>query len=121
MTAMFPGIEPAVALARQRPAVPIGGTDQDNATLAERIPGSLIGITYAQVVTEHRNLRLIAINGVQPSLETYESGQYPYGKPLYLIALEKPAPEVGRLLDFIRSADGGKAMRDAGTVTCPHT
>ena len=44
MTSLFPGLAEAMEKARQRPDVPVAATDQDNADLAERTPGSLIGM-----------------------------------------------------------------------------
>ena len=55
--AMFPGMAAAIEEARKRPDIPIAATDQDNADMAERIPGSLTGSTMSQVKMERRNLR----------------------------------------------------------------
>jgi phosphate transport system substrate-binding protein len=119
MAALFPGMEQSLAQARTRDTVPVGATDQDNADLAEQIPGSLIGTTYAQMLTEHRALRLVAINGEAPGIETFESGRYPFGKQLHMIAARHATPDADRFLGFLRSPDGVLAMREAGIVACP--
>ncbi len=115
----FPGVEQAVQQARQRDSVPVAATDQENADMAEQIPGSLVGTTYAQMITERRSLRMMAINGVPPDLDAYQSNRYPIGKPLYIIIKRDQAPEVTRFLDFLRSADGLAVMRQVGLVPCP--
>ncbi len=120
MAGLFPGMEQGLAQARKRDVVPIAATDQDNADMAEQIPGSLIGTTYAQLISEHRGLRFVPINGVLPGLDAYETGRYPFGKRLYIIGMRQPKPEAGRFLDFMRSAEGGTAMRETGLVPCPN-
>jgi len=85
LAALFPGMEQGIAAARARDSVPVGATDQDNADLAEQIPGSLIGSTFAQILTEHRALRFVAIDGQTPSLDAFESGHYPFVKRLFIV------------------------------------
>jgi phosphate transport system substrate-binding protein len=119
MAALFPGMEQAIAQARTHDAIPIGATDQDNAELAERIPGSLIGSTYAQILTEHRGLRFVAINGELPGIDALESGRYPFAKHFYVISATHPAPEASRFLDFLGTAEGGKTLRESGIIPCP--
>lgn len=85
LAALFPGMEAAANQARQRGDAPIAATDQDNADLAESLPGSLTGISYSQVVLERCNLRLVALDNVTPTLEAFESGAYPHGKVLRFV------------------------------------
>lgn len=116
MIALFPGMDQGFAQARTRDSVPIGSTDQDNADLAVRIPGSLIGSTFAQILTEHRPLHFVAINGVSPDIDAMESGRYPFAKRLQMIIARHPAPEVLGFLEFLNSPEGSQAMRDTGIV-----
>lgn len=74
MAALFLGMEAALNQARQRGDAPVATTDQDNVEQAEKLPGSLGGATYTQVVMERRNLRLVALDGVTPTPAAYESG-----------------------------------------------
>ena len=115
----FPGVEEAVGKARQRDSVPVAATDQENADMAEHIPGSLVGSTYAQMITERRSLRMVAIDGVAPGIAAYENGLYPFGKHLHVIAARDPSPALTRLLAFMRSPDGLAALRESGLVPCP--
>ena len=116
LAAAFPGMAAALEEARKRPDVPIAATDQDNAETAERLPGSLAGATFTQIKTEKRNLRFVAIDGVAPSLEGFESGAYPYTKTLYFVAPAKPRPAVERFIVFLGSVAGQAALRAAGTL-----
>jgi phosphate transport system substrate-binding protein len=56
----FPGFAEAVESARQRYEIPVAATDQDNAALAEELPGSLVHAGLSQLLTERRNLRTVA-------------------------------------------------------------
>lgn len=117
---MFPGMSAAIARVRDRPELSIAATDQDNADMAEKTRGSLVGATFTQIVTEKRNLRFVAIDGVEPSLENYEKGTYPFGKTLYLVVVgPQKSPAVARLLTFLRSPKGAAALREAGVLLSP--
>ena len=113
---MFPGMASAIEAARQRPDIPIAATDQDNLTMAEQVPGSLAGSSFTQIQTERRNLRLIAINGVQPSLETFESGAYSFRKDMYFVISARKKPSAERFIAFLQSSAGERALRATGTL-----
>lgn len=53
---LFPGMQAATDLARQRAELPVATTDQDDADLAESLNGSLIAATYTQITMEHREI-----------------------------------------------------------------
>jgi len=103
---LFPGLGAAVEQARNRPDVPLAATDQDNATMAEQMPGSLIGTSYTQMLFERRDLRLVSIDGVEPNVENFERGLYPYGKSLAFVVAVKRRPGVESFLAFVRSPEG---------------
>ena len=110
------GMDQAIETVRRRPEVPTAATDQDNADLAERVPDSLTGTTLTQLTTERRNLHAVALDGVEPTLANFESGAYPFAKKLYFIVVPDSAPGAQRLFDFLRSAEGEKALRLTGTL-----
>jgi phosphate transport system substrate-binding protein len=113
---MFPGMSAAIAKVRSRSDLSIAATDQDNADMAEKIRGSLVGATITQIKMEKRNLRFVAIDGVEPSLENYEKRTYPFGKSLYFVVTAKTSAAGERFLTFVRSAKGAAALRDAGVL-----
>jgi phosphate transport system substrate-binding protein len=113
---MFPGMVSAIEAARGRPDIAIAATDQDNLDAAGRIEGSLAGSTLTQVKTEQRNLRLIAIDGVAPSLPGLESGTYPFSKTIYFVLPAKAKPAAERLLSFIQSPAAQSLLRDTGNL-----
>jgi len=116
MGAVFPGLEPAIEEARRRPNVPVAATDQDNAELAEQIPGSLIGSTLTQIMLEKRNLRAVPIDGHVPSMEAFERGAYPYVKSLYFVVNEAPNAVVAQFIAFLQAPVGRAILRTSNVL-----
>jgi phosphate transport system substrate-binding protein len=113
---LFPGMSAAIEKARARPDVPLAGTDQDNADLAERMPDSLTGATFTQIVMEQRRLRMLPIDDAEPTFENFEKGVYPYGKTLYVVASAKPSAAVEQFIAFLRTPAGQQALRESGNL-----
>ena len=117
---MFPGMATAIDQVRMRPEVPVAATDQDNAQMAEKIPGSLVAASYTQIVTEKRDLRFVAIDGAEPTLENFERGAYPFTKKYHFVFQPEKSPVVERFIAFLISPDGEKILRDTGNLSaCP--
>lgn len=108
---LFPDVAQAIEAARKRPDVPVAVSDQDCAEMGERNQGSLVTLSLSQIKLEQRNLRVIELNGVAPTLSNLESGTYPYGRDLYLVHALAPSADVKGFLDFVRSADGARVLR----------
>jgi phosphate transport system substrate-binding protein len=116
VAALFPGVGEAVVKARKRRDLSIAGSDQDNADMAEKMKGSLVAATLAQIKTEDRNLRFVAIDGVSPSLDAYLGGSYPYGKLLYLVASATPGVAAKAFIDFLDRPATRSRLYDLGLV-----
>jgi phosphate transport system substrate-binding protein len=116
---MFPGMAAAIETARQRPDIPIAATDQDNADLAERMAGSLSASTLTQIISERRALRVVTIDGIEPSLAALEGGSYPYTKTLDFVMSPRTSPQAGAFLAFLRSSAGQALLRSKGSVLIP--
>lgn len=112
----FPQMREALAMARQRPDVPVAATDQDNFDLALRIPGSLTSAGLAQIVAEKPNLRVVPLDGVTPTVESLGSRQYPHEKRFFLVRSADPAPAVERLAEFLRSPAGRGLLRENASL-----
>jgi phosphate transport system substrate-binding protein len=113
---LFPGMDKAIGDLRRRAEVPIAATDQDNADMAERLPGSLTGTTLTQLMTEHRHLNVVTLDGVVPTLANFESGSYRFVKNLYFIVRPNDAPVAQEFIAFLNSLQGEKALRETGTL-----
>lgn len=55
-------------------------------------------------------LRLVALDGVEPTLEAVASGDWPMVRTLYLVSLEHPSGASKTILDFLSSAAGRRII-----------
>jgi phosphate transport system substrate-binding protein len=112
----YPDMAATMEQLRLRREIPIVATDQDNLQAAEAIPGSLIGLTLTQLLTEHSSLHFLTIDGVEPTLENFERGAYPIGKDYIMVfpAFKKPVLE--RFVAFVRSPEGALLLRETGNL-----
>jgi phosphate transport system substrate-binding protein len=113
---ILPGMAAAIAKIRPRADITTAATDQDNADMAEQLPGSLVGASLTQIKMEKRNLRFVAIDGVEPTLDNYKNGTYPLGKPLYVVLASKKSSTGERFLAFLRTPKGVAALQETGVV-----
>lgn len=113
MGSMFPGLALAIETARQRPGLPSAATDQDNADLAETIEGSLASFSLTQLLLEKRDLRVVPIEGVVPTRESFATGAYPYAKTLYFVTRVNAGELVASFLSFVASEKGQDILRAA--------
>jgi phosphate transport system substrate-binding protein len=112
----FPNMAAAIEQLRERKEIPVVATDQDNVLLAEKIPGSLAAVTLTQVLTENSQLHFVAIDGVEPTLENFERGAYPYRKDFHFVFPPGKKPVVERFIAFLRSVDGERLLRETGNL-----
>ena len=117
MTSLFPGLAGAMEKARQRPEIPVAATDQDNADMAERTPGSLVGMSLTQLLLEKRDLRTVAIDGLDATKATFANGTYPYTKLLYFVTRDQPGEVVVAFLGFLDTTAAHDLM--AGAFVLP--
>jgi phosphate transport system substrate-binding protein len=116
VAALFPGVGEAVVKARKRRDLSIAGSDQDNADMAEKMKGSLVAMSLAQLKAEDRNLRFVAVDGIVPSLNAYLDGSYRYGKLLYLVAPATPSAEAKVFVEFLNRPATRSRLHDLGLV-----
>lgn len=109
-----PGFGPAFEAARRRPGMAVGVTDQENAELARRITGSLAIMTLLQVRGEALDLRVVPVDGVDPSPESLGAGTYPYAAHLCLVLPTKPTFGARRVIQQVRSEAGRTWFRQLG-------
>lgn len=64
-----------------------------------------------------RKVKLLKLEGKEPSYENVQSGDYLLYRPLYLVThLENSDKDVKRFSQFVHSGEGRKIMRAVGTV-----
>ncbi|MBL8673238.1 MAG: substrate-binding domain-containing protein [Alphaproteobacteria bacterium] len=119
LISVVPGLSAAVEAARRRPESPSAATDQDNMELAAMVPGSLTQATLVQLVTEGIKLRVLAVNGIMPSVETLESGRYPLVRRLCIIAGQSVSGVAQRFVSHVLSQRGASILRESGGLPTP--
>lgn len=92
-------------------------TDQD-ANQALSKTRNAIGVTdLGMIATEKLDVKVLKLNGVMPSVETLQNGQYPLDRTLYLLYREKTAPvQAKAFVDFIFSPVGVEILKANGYV-----
>lgn len=63
-----------------------------------------------------RNVRILNVNGVEPSRKNIINGSYMFYRPLYLVSAETPSPEVEKFVRFVLSEQGQKIIANEGTI-----
>lgn len=106
--------------ARQFCELILGG--QSPATAAVALPGitecvSYVAsnpnsITFASLAFDDKTARFVALDGVLPSRETLNKGEYPLARPYVLIYSNKPEdPNVTKFLDFALTKEGQEIVK----------
>jgi len=111
LRSLSPAVEQALSQAKLRPGMIMAVTDQDNLKLLQTIPGAFGMATLAMVTAERAKVRLLAFNGIEPTLQNLELGRYPLVRDYYLIAKTPASQPVQRVISFARSARGAALMK----------
>lgn len=111
---MSPELDAVVTKALAIPGLATAITDQDSANAIEKIPGAIGTSTLALILSEHRALKALAINGVIPSIQTLKDGSYPYQKTLYFVTTANVSKAAQEFITFVHSARG--ALIDNGQL-----
>ncbi len=119
LLAMWPEMRQALDTAYRRDGMVTAMTDQDAADALEKIPGAFGSTTLSLVTTERRSIRVLALDGVDPSLERLADGTYPHAKTFYLVTGVKPSPALCAFIAFIRSPAGASILKTSGQEPIP--
>lgn len=72
---------------------------------------------YASYMYNQPNLKFITINGVEPTYETINAGEYPYINPFYAIIPKTNPNEIAKtIVDWLESAEGQTLVATCGYV-----
>ncbi|MBP5225390.1 MAG: substrate-binding domain-containing protein [Lachnospiraceae bacterium] len=70
---------------------------------------------FLEGLNQEKNVRMIAVDGVYPTVETIESGAYPLTVPLVVVHDRNTKnPNVKRVIDYLLSEDGQQIIRKTG-------
>jgi phosphate transport system substrate-binding protein len=108
------GMQVAMEVLRKRPDVPVAATDQDNVEAAVRIENSLTAMTLVQFTTERPDLRLIELDGAEPSVDAMKTDRYPLKTSLHLIQGPHSSGVADRFIAFIKTSVAEKIILESG-------
>lgn len=109
-----PDVGKALAEAQSRSGMVRAATDQESADQSERLQGSLGTACIALLLSEKRALRVLKLDGVEPSVANLVNGRYPYAKTQFLVTKGRPSAAVQRFFDFIGSDEGRAILTRLG-------
>jgi phosphate transport system substrate-binding protein len=111
---MSPAMNAAVDFALRRKGMIMAATDEDAAHTIESVPGAFGGTTLSLVLSETPALRVLALDGVVPSVRTMVDRSYPYSKTFFMVTRKNPSAAVRRFIDFVRSPAGSAILSKYG-------
>jgi len=92
LRAISPEMSVAVDAALARPGMLVAITNAECNEMIDRTPGAIGPTTLLQVGAEPHGLRLLAWNGVPPTLEAMRRGAYPLVKHVRVVVRRDPSP-----------------------------
>jgi len=112
--ALSPAMREAKSAAEGRKGMVFTVTDQDTASMLEKVPGALGPTTLALLLSEKRALKALALNGVAPSTQNLANGSYPLARQMMIVTGPKTSPEAQAFADFVRSGAGRDLLQQTG-------
>ncbi|MFS0689681.1 PstS family phosphate ABC transporter substrate-binding protein [Sporosarcina sp. 179-K 8C2 HS] len=71
---------------------------------------------YSTQMVKNNKIRLLAVNGVEPTVDTIRSGEYPITNEFYAITAGSDNPHVEAFIEWILSNEGQEIIRKTGYV-----
>ena len=71
---------------------------------------------YSTQMVKSNKIRLLAVNGVEPNVETIRSGEYPITNEFYAVTAGSDNPHVEAFLEWVLSEEGQEIIEKTGYV-----
>jgi phosphate transport system substrate-binding protein len=113
---LSPDVSAALAEATARDGMLTASTSRENADQLLHVPGALGFISLTEIITEHRGLAALSLDGIEPTSARGANPAYPLMKRYYAVAPQKPSPAVDRFLSFLRSPAARRVILVSGAV-----
>jgi phosphate transport system substrate-binding protein len=114
LRSLSPELAQAVPAAQARPGLLTVATDQENADVLERLPGSFGAMSIGQMRAEGRRVVALALDGEAPQVESLAAGRYRLSRTLHAAWRDPPGADVAGYLDFLRSEQGSAILLRLG-------
>lgn len=110
------GMDEAVSRAMAREGMILAITDQESAETVEKIPGALAAATLTQMYSEKRQVGILTLNNVMPSVQSLSDGSYPLSVSLYLVTDNRSGETTHDFLKFLHSSEGRRILKANGNL-----
>lgn len=112
---LSPEMDLAMTSAQTREGMTIAVTDPEAIEAIAQTPGSLGASGLTGVIVEQLPVKVMNLNGVEPTPATLSSGSFPLAKPLDIVTITPKLTEAAKkFLAFIYSPDGKKIAVASG-------
>ncbi|MDR2100923.1 MAG: substrate-binding domain-containing protein [Campylobacteraceae bacterium] len=71
---------------------------------------------YATVMNKSENIKLLSIDGIEPSIENIKNGSYPFTAEFYIVSTQNTSHEGQKLIKWFLSEQGQILIKDIGYV-----
>jgi phosphate transport system substrate-binding protein len=116
---MSPAMSEAVDIALRRMGMIVATTDQEAVDAIETVPGAFGGTVLSLLLSQKHAVRVLALDGVVPSVRTMADRSYPYSKTFFMVTRKNPSAVVRRFIDFVRSPAGSAILSKYGQAAVP--
>lgn len=72
---------------------------------------------YANEMVQNDKIKLLAVDGVEPNIDTIRSGEYPMASEFYAITAGSDNPNIEPFLEWILSGEGQQLVEETGFVS----
>lgn len=111
---LSPQVREAVIAAEKRPGMVTALTDQDAEERIQKVPGALIVTSLSEALASSGLMRVLKLNGVEPSAGALAEGAYPLSLDFYLIIGKSPSSLAEKFAAFVQSEAGRKILAETG-------
>ena len=113
---LSPEMDAAMNNAQQRQGMTVAVTDPEAVEAIAKTPGALGASGLTGVIVEQLPLKVMSLNGVEPTPETLSKGTYPFVKPLDIVTLGNLPEQAKKFLSFVYSQEGRGIAQAAGVM-----
>ena len=71
---------------------------------------------YSTEMVRNEKIKLVSVDGIEPSIENIRSGSYPLTSEFYAVTAGTENPNVQPFIDWILSEEGQLLVEDTGFV-----
>jgi len=111
-----PEMSKAMDIAMSRTWRVVALTDQETTDIIEKTPGAFGFCTLTQIISEKRDLKMLSYNGQPPMIKKRVNESYPLFKSHAMVIKKEPSAIVKRFIDFTRSLEGERILRESGNA-----